>query len=380
MKFLKAFFRHPSIIVVVCLVVTGFFGFFLKDLSLSNSTRMFFPQKDDSYTRLTDTEATFGSMLSIGISLEAKEGTILTPEYIDVVRNITDRVYALKDVEDIDSLTDIDYVCDQDGSISATQLIPDTYTGSPQDIAQLASRLSEWESMYNRVIANDTFTGTQIAISLCPKGDEQMAFDKAQENLELAQAAAKESSTEETLSTLTAAKAEYKAAKKTLRYAPPDSERQQKVLEQVKAITIEECKGHDLMYKFYGDPVISVTSKEFMVSDLIGLIPLVVVIVILTLYFSFHTFTGTFLPLLTVLMSTAISCGMMGMLHITFSLVSSVIPVALIAVGSAYGIHVLTHYYVELTNVEGEVSREQQQEAIFKGLKEVWKAVLLAGL
>lgn len=380
MKFLKAFFRHPTIIIIFSLAVTGFFGFFLKDLSLSNSTRMFFPQKDESYTRLTDTEATFGSMLSIGISLEAKEGTILTPEYIEVVRNITERVYALKDVEDIDSITDIDYVCDQDGSISATQLIPDTYTGSPEDIAQLASRISEWDNMYNRVIVNDTFTGTQIAVSLCPKGDEQIAFDKAKENLDLAQAAFNAENNAETQEALNAAKAEYKAAKKTLRLAPPDSERQQKVLEQVKAIAIEECKGHDLSYKFYGDPVISVTSKEFMVSDLLGLIPLVVVVVILTLYFSFHTFTGTLLPLLTVLMSTAISCGLMGMFHITFSLVSSVIPVALIAVGSAYGIHVLTHYYVELSSIEGEVSREQQKEAIFKGLAEVWKAVLLAGI
>ncbi len=380
MKFVKAFFKHPAIIIVLCLAATGFFGFFIKDLSLSNSTRMFFPQKDESYTRLTDTEATFGSMLSIGISLEAKEGTILTPEYIEVVRNITERVYALKDVEDIDSLTDIDYVCDQDGSISATQLIPDTYTGSPEDIAQLASRLSEWESMYNRVIMNDNFTGTQIAVSLVPKGDEQIAFDKAKENLDAAQAAFDAENNADTEKVLADAKAEYKAAKKVLRFAPPDSERQQKVLEQVKEIAIEECKGHALMYKFYGDPVISVTSKEFMVADLVGLIPLVVVIVILTLYFSFHTFTGTFLPLLTVLMSTAISCGMMGMLHITFSLVSSVIPVALIAVGSAYGIHVLTHYYVELSFIEGDVSREQQREAIFKGLKEVWKAVLLAGL
>lgn len=380
MKFLKAFFRHPTIIIVICLVATGFFGFFLKDLSLSNSTRMFFPQKDESYTRLTDTEATFGSMLSIGISLEAKEGTILTPEYIDVVRNITERVFALKDVEDIDSLTDIDYVCDQDGSISATQLIPDTYTGSPEDIAQLASRLAEWDSMYNRVIMNDTFTGTQIAVSIVPKGDEQIAFDKAKENLEASQAAFDAENNDDTQKALADAKAEFKAAKKALRLAPPDSERQQKVLEQVKDITIEECQGHDLLYKFYGDPVISVTSKEFMVSDLVGLIPLVVVIVILTLYFSFHTFTGTFLPLLTVLMSTAISCGMMGMLHITFSLVSSVIPVALIAVGSAYGIHVLTHYYVELSFIQGDVSRDQQLEAILKGLKEVWKAVLLAGL
>ena len=104
MKFLKKFFRHPKLIVAVCLLVTAGCGFFIKNLTLDNSIRQFFPQKDVSYTRMTETEDQFGSMLSIGLTLEAKDGTILTPEYIDVVRKITDRALSIKEVENIDSL------------------------------------------------------------------------------------------------------------------------------------------------------------------------------------------------------------------------------------------------------------------------------------
>ena len=374
MKFVKAFFKHPWIIIIACIAVTGATGFFLKDLEMDNSTRMFFPQKDVSYKRLEDTEDTFGSMLSIGISLEAKNGSILTPENIDVVRSITDQVLDLPDVEDVDSLTNIDFVCDQDGAISATQLIPDTYTGSIEDIVQLAERLAEWSDMYNRVLINDSNTATQMQISLRPKSDIQLAYNAAEEALKTAK---ENNASAEEIAQLTA---DFKAAKKAKRLAPPDSKRQQDTLAAVRKITEAACDGHALSYKFYGDPVVSDNSKSFMLSDLLRLIPLVVVVVIITLYLSFHTVDGTILPLLTVLMSTIMSCGLMGFFHFTFTLVASVIPVALIAVGSAYGIHVLTHYYVALNEVKGEITKEIYEDAIFRGLKEVFIAVLLAGV
>lgn len=333
MKFLKKFFRHPKLIVAVCLLVTAGCGFFIKNLTLDNSIRQFFPQKDVSYTRMTETEDQFGSMLSIGLTLEAKDGTILTPEYIDVVRKITDRALSIKEVENIDSLTHIDYVCEQDGSICATQLIPDTYTGTEEDINLLRSRLSEWDDMYGRVIINDDGTATQMQITISP--------NKTSES---------------------------------------DSTRQQRVLDEVRSIAKEETKGHSLKFKLAGEPVLSENSRAFMMSDLMRLIPLVIIVVLLSLFLSFKTVDGTILPLITVLMSTVISCGLMGMFGVTFTLVSSVIPVALIAVGSAYGIHVLTHYYVALDSIEGELTKEKYEECVFSGLKEVWTAVLLAGL
>lgn len=388
MKFLKTFFKHPWIIIVISVAITGALGFFLKDLALSNSTREFFPQKDESYVRLNETEDTFGSMLSIGVSLNAKEGTILTPEFIEVVRKISDRVLELADVEDIDSLTDIDFVCDQDGSISATQLIPDTYTGSPEDIQQLKNRLNEWNEMYNRVIINDDMTGTQMQISLRPKSDVKIAYETAKDSYTKAKAKVKELKAAGTAGEELAAaeqelneiKAEYKVARKAFRLAPPDSDRERLAYYDVRKIVIEECKGHNINYKFYGDPIISDDSKSFMVSDLVRLIPLVVVVVVITLYMSFHTVDGTILPLICVLMATIQACGLMALFHIQFTLVSSVIPVALIAVGSAYGIHVMTHYYVALQDVEGELTKEIHEQAVFKGLKEVWLAVLLAGI
>lgn len=386
-KFLKSFFKHPWLIIISCIALSGVLGFFIKDLTLDNSLRQFFPQKDISYVRLQKTEEQFGSMLALGISLDAGNSTILTPEYIDVVRKISDRVLEIPDVEELDSLTHIDFVCDQDGSITATQLIPDTYTGSPEDISQLRQRLAEWSDMYNRVIINDDNTATQMQISLKPKSDVQAEYDNAQAMLNEAKAALKNADSSisaadsETLKrNLQDAKAAVKAAKSDLRNSPPDSTRLQTILDEVRKITEEECAGHSLKYKLFGEPVISENARSYMLSDLMRLIPLVGIVVLISLYFSFKTLDGTLLPLLTVFMSAAMTCGIMGILGITFTLVSSVIPVALIAVGSAYGIHVLTHYYVALDCVEGEMTKELYEDAIFSGLEEVFLAVMLAGL
>ena len=347
MNFAKRFFKHPHLIIAVCVVITGVLGFFIKDLAIDNSIRQFLPQKDASYTRLSETEEQFGSMMVIGVSLEAKNGTILTPEYIDVIREISDRSLELREVSDVDSLTHIDFVCESDGSISASQLIPDTYTGSEADIQQLESRLNEWEAMYNRVVVNDNMTGTQLQITLA-------SYDK---DYEAERAAG--------------------LGKKKIR---SEAEMQEGVLNDVTAIVNEATAGHNLDVKIYGNPVVMQNSRVFMLADLTRLIPLVIVVVLLSLYFSFKTLDGTLLPLITVVMATSWTMGLMALCHVTFTLVSSVIPVALIAVGSAYGIHVLTHYYVALDMTEGELTQDKYRDAVFSGLHEVMGAVLLAGI
>lgn len=412
MNFLKKFFRHPWAIIIICLACTGFFGYFIKNLQMDNSLRQFFPQKDESYDRMNATEDTFGSMLSIGIVLDAENGTILTPEYLGVIKRISDRIELLENVEDLDTLTNIDYVCNQDGSISATNIIPEedfnTEDGllTEKAVNDLRIRLRTWNDMYNRVVVNDDLTGSQMQISLKPNGETK----KIQKEAEDALAEAKKSGDKEKIAE---AKANLKQIKKSIESsivdskkalklakaskdpaaidrayeayynansAKNDSARQQYVLKQVTKIVNEETKGHHLIVKIVGEPVQSKNSKEFMLSDLVGLIPLVAVVVLISLYMSFHTMEGTLLPLITVLMSSAISVGLMGLLGYTFTLVSSVIPVALIAVGSAYGIHVLTHYYVEINKHIGEFTVEEHRDALLASLKEVWMAVLLAGI
>ena len=326
---MKNFLKHPKLIVLACIAITVALALPLVSVSIENTVRRYMPPKSDSYTRLIGTENQFGSMISIGISLETDDETILTSEYINVIREITDQIDALEGIKSINSITKIDYVYSLDGGLAAGQLLDDDYTGSKADILKIKQKIIDWQDMYNRVIIDDDFQAAQIAATVDP---------------------------------------EY------------GSTQQIELLHKIEKIAYKAIEGHNLEVRFYGDPVLSDNASDYMIHDLITLIPLVTLVVLLSLYFSFHTFSGTILPLISVLMSTVWSCGIMALAHVTFTIVASVIPVCLIACGSAYGIHVITHYEAAVKKIEGEITKELHMEAILYGLKDVWIAVLLAAV
>lgn len=336
---LKSFFKHPKIIIGVCLGLTIFFACFINGLSIQNSIREWLPETNESRMRLEQTEQDFESMIIIGVSLKTQRGSFLTKENIETVRQISERALSIPEVSDVISLTNIDFVQDVNGTISATNLIPEEYTGTKEDIKKIKNSLLEWEEMYDKVLLNDKGNATQMQIILhAPTKEEKKAMSIT------------------------------------------ETQRQQKVLNEVRQIVHEEISGKNLSCEIFGDPVISENSKAFMLSDLMRLIPLVVVVILISLFLSFKTLDGTILPLITVALSTIWTVAIMSLLNIQFNIISSVIPVALIAVGSAYGIHVLTHYYIGLDTIDGEITKEKYFDAIFKSLKEVFPAVLLAGL
>ena len=334
---IKKMLKCSWLVIALSLVITAFFAWQLRTISIENTVRMYMPQSSESYQRMLKAEEDFGSMMVLGISIETSGESIVTPEYIGIVQEITDKIEGVPYVESIDSLSNIDFIKGENGGLQASSLIGgDDYTGSAEDIDAIKQRLIDWQEMYNRVIITDDGKTTQMMITLEPKDENGNMLN---------------------------------------------SKRQMSSLHEIQKICEEAVKGHEeLEVRYFGDPVLSDDGYNFMISDLLVLIPVVALVVLLSLYFSFHTFSGTILPLITVLMATIWSVGIMCMMHITFTIIGSVIPVCLVACGSAYGIHVLTHYYIALDAFTGELTKEKHADIIAEGLKDVWVAVVLAGV
>lgn len=332
---IKKMLKCSWLIILASLAITAFFGWQLRKISIENTVRMYMPQSSESYQRMLKAEEDYGSMMVLGISLETSGETILTPEYIKVVQDITDQIGNVDYVESIDSIANMDFIVGEDGSLKASSILGEEYSGTAEDVAAIKQRLVDWQEMYNRVIITDDGKTTQLMITLQPKDENGDMLN---------------------------------------------SKRQMKALHDIQKICETALEGSDLEVRYFGDPVLSDNGYTFMVSDLLLLIPFVALVVLLSLYFSFHTWSGTLLPLITVLMATVWSVGIMCMLNVTFTIIGSVIPVCLVACGSAYGIHVLTHYYIGLDKIEGEITKENHAGAIEYGLKDVWIAVVLAGV
>ena len=339
---IKKMLKCSWLIIALCAAITVFFGWQLRTIKIENTSRTFMPKDNDSYKLMLKTEDTFGSMLMLGISLETKGATILTPEYINVVKKITDRIESVNYVENIDSISNIDFIHgeiseDGEGTLKASSLLgeDDAYSFTADGMKTIKQEIIDWQEMYNRVIVNDDFKATQMMVTITASTEDGEELP---------------------------------------------SDIQNKILAEIKGICEEELDGSDLEVRYFGDPVMSHDAREFLMSDLINLIPFVALIVLFSLYFSFHTWSGTLLPLITVLISTVWSVGLLCLLDFSFTIIGSMIPVCLIACGSAYGIHVMTHYYIGLDKIEGEITKENHAGAIEFALKDVWIAVLLAAV
>ena len=328
---MKKMLKASKVVILAILALTVFFIIQLKNLRMENDIREYMPHESGSYQRLLETEDVFGSTVVTGISLETSDPTIFTADNIKKIDSITKRMENVENVSDVQSLTNIDYLKDDNGTLVAGPLLDEDFTGTDAEVENVRDKVADWSELYDRVIISDNDRSTQIQVTL------KTGATKAEKR---------------------------------------------KMLKDLRAILNEETDGTHFEYRMYGDTIIDEQAEVMMIMDLKNLIPLVVLVVLLSLLFSFHTFDGTILPLLTVLMSTVWTVGIMAMLDMPFTIVSSIIPVALIAVGSAYGIHVLTHYYVALDDRDKSIplTRDNYLDLIAGSLKEVMPAVMMAGV
>ena len=146
------------------------------------------------------------------------------------------------------------------------------------------------------------------------------------------------------------------------------------LLVMVKALL--ERDFDDNAYEIYeaGEAVVDHDISALMTTDIARLLPIVAAVVALFLFLTLRSVAGVLYPLITVLLSTLWCLGFMGFVGLPVSIVGTVLPVLLVAVGSAYGIHFVHYFNTMRTN--GLSRREVVRSAVdVTGL-----GVLIAGL
>ena len=122
-----------------------------------------------------------------------------------------------------------------------------------------------------------------------------------------------------------------------------------------------------------GTPFISGYIYDTSQRDLDRLTPWAVLTILVILMLTFGDLRGTLLALLSTGMGIAVANGLMAALNVRYNIVLSSMPVLLFAIGSAYSIHILAHYYAR-------EPREGRDEALRKTLIGIGPVVLAAGL
>ncbi|SHE64864.1 hypothetical protein SAMN02745164_00850 [Marinitoga hydrogenitolerans DSM 16785] len=133
-------------------------------------------------------------------------------------------------------------------------------------------------------------------------------------------------------------------------------------------------KDAGVNYYIFGTAIANREIENIVKENILKLIPIVLILVMLVLYFSYRNIAGVILPIISVLIADIWTVGIMYLLGINFNITTSAVPIAVVGIGTAYSIHIISKYYEELHKGVSAV------EAVNNTLKHVGTAVVLSAL
>lgn len=274
-------FKWPIIAAVT--LITLVLGYQIKNMRIDADVLGSLPESDPDAVLMSQIGRNFGGNRMGIVILETDN--IYRPEVIRHVRVITDSIERIDGISSVSSLTNIINIKGGDSGIEVGQLV-DEYSipESQEEFDELRANIAG-NAMYKGSIVSDDETSTLIVFTLDDEAD----------------------------------------------------------LNVVAREVIEKTTALDLPEKLYyiGSPMLVTYIAELMKKDLSRLLPIAFVLIALILYLSFRTWSGVVLPLLTAVISIVWALGLMAVFGYSMSMISNNIPMILLAVGSAYAIHVI---------------------------------------
>jgi predicted RND superfamily exporter protein len=290
-------------IILVTLLVTVWLGSYIPGIKFDSSSKGSIPHGDPEHAFFKETIETFGNdQVSVVVVDLPEEGGIFNRSTLEKIDRITGTIRKLEGVEDVISLMNARYLTGAEELLHTPRVIP----AIPED-------QEEMDELREFVLGNDLFLKTLVS------SDGQAA------------------------------------AINIFVHDYPDSELIALDIDgKIKKILDEERDPENLHYAgmTYTRRVIISTMHR----DLQVFVPLTLALITIVLLLTFRSFRGVILPLLTVAISTICTMGILGVIDKPMSLVMTILPPLLIAIGSSYSIHVVTHFNNYLR--EGHDNRE----------------------
>ncbi|MFZ5940605.1 MAG: efflux RND transporter permease subunit, partial [Bacteroidota bacterium] len=302
------------IIIILVVALTAFLGYQIRNLRINSDILSTLPDNDNTGVLYKNIGHQFGGNEIGMIVLETED--VFTTEVLEHVKQITDSVRIIPGVASVTSLTDILDIKSSEWGIEIGKLV-DEYNlpSTPEELDSLKAYVLSKE-MYKGAIVSEDGTATLILFNLLP-----------------------------------------------------DSKKQEiaiRIRSGVKDLNLPET-----IY-FGGLPFMLNDITDLILSDMIWLIPIAFVIIALILLLSFKSLRGMILPLLTAGITVVWTLGIMALTGYEISIISNIMPVILVAIGSAYTIHVL--------NSINQLVLEDRKKALIMAVSYTLLPVVLASL
>lgn len=312
-------------VISVFVILSILAGSQIFKIRVDSSTDVFIPQKHEINEINQTIEDEFGVVDAVLMGIQVNFGSVLEPEVLNIIDDITTELESLDYVDDVLSLTNMDYIM---GTEEGMKVVPLIYDLSDSEIESLKRRIVDWSEVYEGSFISKDKKLSAIIIQTVTGSDESTGTQ---------------------------------------------------LYEVIKNLS-NRYKSANITFPVAGLPVINEEISRSIVSDLFWLIPVASILILLILFVSFKRWEGVIFPMIGLLIANILVMGIIGFLQVTFTMSTTLVPVLLLVVGSAYGIHVMSHFYEELKHCTGYISYSQITEISKKCVSTIFIPVLLAGL
>ena len=317
--------RRIDVIVLSAFIVLSLLAVAqFPKIHVDSSTEVFIPKNHEISQINKRIEEEFGSMDSIMIGVKVNFGTVLEPEVLGLITELSSALETDPGVERVISLTNTEYI---ESTAEGMVVVPMLKDLTDASISMLKRRLVAWKDVYLGTLISRNSKLAVIIVQPIPGSTDEMKqtiYDRVQE--------------------------------RTAPYA-----------------------NSNISFPIAGLPVVKREINRSVMTDITYLIPIAGFLILGVMFLSFRRLEGVLYPLVSLLMAGIWVVGILGLLGITFTMASMLVPVLLLVVGSAYGIHVMSHFYEGISHKTGHLTYEHVSEVIRESIGSIRLSVILAG-
>ncbi len=307
--------RFRWLVIVAFLGATVFMGMQIKKAKYNADMDTYLPDDMPSRVHRKQIENIFGGTDMVMVVF--KTGDVINESTLKRVKTVSQEMKKIKGIDKVMSLFETKQIRSEEDAMfvdPAVRLIPQ----NTADIAVIKKELQDNDMVYGSVVSED-FTTTAVIGTVVPGASDEELINQLNEIIKV----------------------------------HPGNE--------------EVMLG--------GTPYTRYMKGASMKSDMGRLMPIGLLFMLIFLFISFRQFRGVWMPTLVVIISIFISLGSVPLLGWDFTVVTSILPVMLIAVANDYGIHMFSHYQDD--NYKGNTF--SKKEISLRMATSLGKPILLAG-
>ncbi|MEF8846624.1 MAG: efflux RND transporter permease subunit, partial [Bacteroidales bacterium] len=313
--------KQPVLVLAILLGITVFFFMEMKE-----NTRMetdldeYMPQDHPAFVYSDTAEAIFNIKDGVIFAIENENG-IYNQQTLGKVKSLTRELQKLEKInkDDVNSLYIADNIIGTADGLEVESFYEDV-PEKEEEIRKIQKRVRDNDMVYERIVSEDE----TVTIVVAEIEDDVFTQEFYQQLLDIA-----------------------------------DS---------------YEDENHTLYVA--GTPIVEGTMAYLAPRDMQKMVPIVILVIIIVLYVTLRNVKTTVLTLLVVLFSTIWAFGLMATLSVPIYAVTTMVPVMLIAIGVADGIHLFSHMKL----FQKEHPNASKKESTVDMFKNMWKPVTMTSV